>query len=49
MPSAGTDSVAVVDQVLAVDRGPFVSKQGRLSDADLSGLEKALKRVLELA
>jgi len=48
MPSAGTDSVAVVDQVCAVDRGRFVSKQGRLSDADLSVLQKALKRVLEL-
>jgi mRNA interferase MazF len=48
VPSAGTDSVAVVDQIRAVDRTRFVSKQGKLSDADMSVLEKALKRVLEL-
>jgi len=44
----GTDFVAVVDQIRAVDRARFVSKQGKLSDADMSVLEKALKRVLEL-
>ena len=49
MPSAGTDSVAVVDQLRAVDRARFVSKQGKLSASDLSTLEAAIKRVLELA
>lgn len=48
VPSAGIDSVAVVDQIRAVDRARFVSKQGKLSDTDMSVLEKALKRVLEL-
>lgn len=48
VPSAGPDSVAVVDQVRAVDRTRFVSKDGRLTPADLAALEAALKRVLEL-
>ena len=48
MPSAGADSVAVIDQVRAVDRQRFVSKQGQLSPQDMARLEGALKRVLEL-
>lgn len=47
VPSAGTDSVAVVDQLRAVDRIRFVSKQGKLSAGDMNTLEAAIKRVLE--
>ncbi len=36
MPSAGKDSVAVVDQVRAVDRSRFVSRGGRLSSKDIA-------------
>lgn len=48
IPSAGKDSVAVVDQIRAVDRGRFVSRGGKVSVTDMSVLEQALKRVLEL-
>ena len=48
LPSAGANSVAVVDQIRAVDRSRFVSRGGRLSATDLSALEEAIKRVLEL-
>ena len=48
VPSAGPGSVAVVDQIRAVDRGRFVSRGGKLSSDDLSALEAAIKRVLEL-
>src|SRR6266700_3736621 len=48
VPSAGPDSVAVVDQIRAVDRSRFVSCAGKLSSDDLGAVEAALKRVLEL-
>src|SRR3954468_1214898 len=48
LPSAGPDSVAVVDQIRAVDRGRFISRRGRLSSVDLGALEEAIKQVLEL-
>ena len=48
MSSAGPNSVAVVDQLRAVDRSRFVSRGGRLSSTDLSTLEAAIKSVLEL-
>ena len=48
VPSAGPDSVAVVDQVRAVDKTRFVRTSGRLSLEDLAAVESALKRVLEL-
>lgn len=48
VPSAGTDSVAVVDQVRAVDRGRFVRTSGRLSAEDMAAVESALRRVLAL-
>src|SRR6266567_505595 len=48
MPSAGKESVAVVDQVRAVDRSRFLSCSGKLSSKDLAVLESALKSVLEL-
>ena len=49
VPSAGKNSVAVVDQIRAVDRSRFVSSTGKLSSKDLAVLEEALKRVLELS
>ncbi len=48
VPSAGEDSVAVVDQIRAVDRKRIVSRAGHLGDADLRNLELAAKQVLEL-
>ena len=48
VPSAGSDSVAVVDQVRAVDRSRFVRTSGRLSTEDMGTLESALKRLLAL-
>lgn len=48
LPSAGENSVAVVDQIRAVDKRRFVSPGGRLSDRDLRHLEWAVKQVLVL-
>ncbi len=48
LPSAGENSVAVVDQIRAVDKRRFVSPGGRLSDQDLRRLEWAVKQVLVL-
>lgn len=48
MPSAGPDSVAVVDQMRAVDKRRFVSAKGFLSTNDLEALEAAIGRVLDL-
>lgn len=48
LPSAGKDSVAVVDQIRAVDKKRFVSKAGKISQSDLSQLEAAMKQVLLL-
>lgn len=48
MPSAGPDSVAVVDQIRAVDKRRFVSAKGFLNTEDLEALEKAIGRVLDL-
>ena len=47
-PSAGPDSVAVVDQVRAVDKSRFVRTSGKLSAEDMATLESALRRVLAL-
>ena len=47
--SAGANSVAIIDQMRAVDRSRFVSRGGRLSSTDLAALEVAIKGVLELA
>jgi mRNA interferase MazF len=49
MPSAGSSSVAVVDQIRAVDKRRFISKAGVLSFDDLAALESAIKQVLQLA
>src|SRR5580698_4266227 len=48
VPSAGRDSVAVVDQIRAVDRKRFVNRAGILADADLRNLEMAAKQVFQL-
>jgi mRNA interferase MazF len=48
LPSAGPDSVAVVDQIRAVDKRRFVSAKGFLSPGDLEALEEAMVRVLDL-
>jgi mRNA interferase MazF len=47
-PSAGTNSVAVCDQVRAVDKRRLTRTQGRLSEVDLRSLEDGLRRILEL-
>ena len=48
VPSAGKDSVAVVDQIRAVDKKRFVNRAGTLGDADLRNLELAAKQILQL-
>ena len=46
--SAGRNSVAVIDQIRAVDRRRFVNRQGILSAQDLRAVESAIKVVLQL-
>ncbi len=48
VPSAGKDSVAVVDQIRAVDKKRFVNRAGALADVDLRNLELAAKQILQL-
>jgi mRNA interferase MazF len=48
IPSLGTDSVAICDQLRAVDRARFVRQQGQLSAADLRAVEDGLRAVLAL-
>jgi mRNA interferase MazF len=48
VPSAGKHSVAVLDQIRAVDKKRFVARAGQLSAADLHHLELAAKEVLQL-
>jgi mRNA interferase MazF len=48
VPSAGRDSVAVVDQIRAVDKKRFVNRAGTLGDADLRNWELAAKQILQL-
>jgi mRNA interferase MazF len=48
VPSAGKDSVAVVDQIRAVDKKRFVKRAGLLADGDLRNLETAAKQILQL-
>jgi mRNA interferase MazF len=47
-PSAGTASVAICDQVRAVDKRRLGRNDGRLSREDLRAVEDCLRRVLEL-
>jgi mRNA interferase MazF len=48
IPSAGPDSVAVCDQVRAVDKRRLTRNEGQLSAVDLRSIEDCLGRVLEL-
>ncbi len=45
-PSAGSDSVAVCDQVRAVDRGRLSRRAGQLDTTDLDAIGKALREIL---
>jgi mRNA interferase MazF len=47
-PSAGPNSVAVCDQLRAVDQRRLTRTSGRLSTADLRVIEEGVRRVLEL-
>jgi mRNA interferase MazF len=47
-PSAGHGSVAVCDQVRAVDKRRLTRNEGQVSAADLRSIEDGLRRVLEL-
>ena len=47
-PSAGASSVAVCDQIRAVDKRRLTRGEGRLSATDLRAIEDSLRRVLEL-
>ncbi len=48
VPSAGPGSVAVCDQVRAVDKARLVERIGELSNADLLSLSSGVKQVLGL-
>jgi mRNA interferase MazF len=48
VPSAGKNSVAMVDQIRAVDKRRFVSRAGVLDDTDLRNLETSVKTILQL-
>jgi mRNA interferase MazF len=45
-PSAGKQSVAVCDQIRAVDKERFVKKIGDLSKADLAAISSGIKQIL---
>lgn len=47
-PSAGPGSVAVCDQVRAVDKGRLTQRGGQLAGADLRAVETGMRAVLEL-
>jgi mRNA interferase MazF len=47
-PSAGPNSVAVCDQVRAVDKRRLTRSEEQLSAVDLRSIEDSLRRVLEL-
>jgi mRNA interferase MazF len=47
-PSAGEGSVAVCDQIRAVDKRRLIRSEGRLSAGDLRSVEDGLRRVLVL-
>ena len=48
VPSAGKNSVAVIDQIRAVDKRRFINRAGIMNADDLCELEKATKQVLQL-
>jgi mRNA interferase MazF len=47
-PSAGPSSVAVCDQLRAVDKRRLTRLSGRLSTMDLRTIEESVRRILEL-
>ena len=47
-PSAGAESVAVCDQVRAVDKVRLTRRGGQLTEADLRAVEDGVRTVLEL-
>jgi|SRR5215467_2743218 len=47
-PSAGPNSVAICDQLRAVDKRRLTRVSGRLADMDLRSIEASIRRVLEL-
>ena len=47
-PSAGVGSVAVCDQVRAVDKGRLTGRAGQLAETDLHAVEDGMRAVLEL-
>jgi mRNA interferase MazF len=47
-PSAGPNSVAICDQLRAVDKRRLTRISGRLSTTDLRILEEGLRQILEL-
>lgn len=47
-PSAGAGSVAVCDQVRAVDKSRLTGRAGQLTGADLRAVEAGMRAVLEL-
>lgn len=47
-PSAGPNSVAMCDQLRAVDKRRLTRNSGRLSTVDLQMIEEGIRRVLEL-
>jgi mRNA interferase MazF len=47
-PSAGANSVAVCDQVRAVDKSRLTRNSGHLSLADIRAIKDGIRRVLEL-
>jgi mRNA interferase MazF len=48
VPSAGKNSVALIDQIRAVDKRRFINHAGALSPDDLRELETSAKTVLQL-
>lgn len=47
-PSAGPNSVAVCDQLRAIDKRRLTHNSGRLSTVDLQMIAEGIRRVLEL-
>src|SRR5712692_8868418 len=47
-PSAGARSVAVCDQLRAVDKRRLARNAGRISGADLGAIEDGIRRIFEL-
>lgn len=48
IPSAGKESAAVIDQIRAVDKSRFTSRQGTVSPTDLEHIEQAVMLILQL-